>query len=288
MRIDTFDSRYVGLFGNILMFLLRRWWARRLSVMGRSQSPVPRRREDKRDDKRDRERDRDRRRPRSRDRVERVRSRSRERPDRRRRSGDRRRNRSRSESEERAAGGSKPPPRQAVHERPAITQADLEGKSPEEQDMIRMMGFGGFDSTKGKKVENNDVGEVQVVLKRKYRQYMNRKGGFNRPLDFVAWYIVMFSSVIYSYPTTFVLWCSQFWYSTVLFQAWNGMEKIPESSTLKLLLPLSNFHEFTWLYHAFFVIVLYVQGIKETFICELPMLFLLLPDYVILNSSPRR
>lgn len=66
------------------------------------------------------------------------------------------------------------------------TEADLQGKTPEEQDMMRMMGFCGFDTTKGKKVEGNDVGAVHVILKRKYRQYMNRKGGFNRPLDFVA------------------------------------------------------------------------------------------------------
>lgn len=31
------------------------------------------------------------------------------------------------------------------------------------------------------------MGAVHVIMKRKYRQYMNRKGGFNRPLDFVAW-----------------------------------------------------------------------------------------------------
>ena len=34
-------------------------------------------------------------------------------------------------------------------------------------------------------VKGNDVGSVHVVVKRKYRQYMNRKGGFNRPLDYV-------------------------------------------------------------------------------------------------------
>lgn len=66
------------------------------------------------------------------------------------------------------------------------TEADLQGKSPEEQEMMMTMGFCGFDSTKGKKVEGNDSGAVHVILKRKYRQYMNRKGGFNRPLDFVA------------------------------------------------------------------------------------------------------
>lgn len=71
-------------------------------------------------------------------------------------------------------------------DRPVVTEADLEGKSPDEQEMMKAMGFCGFDSTKGKKVEGNDAGEVHVILKRKYRQYMNRKGGFNRPLDFVA------------------------------------------------------------------------------------------------------
>lgn len=67
-----------------------------------------------------------------------------------------------------------------------LIEADLQGKTPEEQEMMRMMGFCGFDTTKGKKVEGNDIGAVHVILKRKYRQYMNRKGGFNRPLDFVA------------------------------------------------------------------------------------------------------
>lgn len=71
-------------------------------------------------------------------------------------------------------------------DRPVVTEADLAGKSPEEQEMMKAMGFCGFDTTKGKKVDGNDAGEVHVILKRKYRQYMNRKGGFNRPLDFVA------------------------------------------------------------------------------------------------------
>lgn len=76
--------------------------------------------------------------------------------------------------------------RSKQQERPTVTEADLEGKSPEEQEMMKTMGFCGFDTTKNKKVEGNNAGEVHVILKRKYRQYMNRKGGFNRPLDFVA------------------------------------------------------------------------------------------------------
>ena len=50
---------------------------------------------------------------------------------------------------------------------------------------IAVMGFGSFDTTKNKKVKGNKVGDVNILVKRKYRQYMNRKGGFNRPLDYV-------------------------------------------------------------------------------------------------------
>lgn len=49
--------------------------------------------------------------------------------------------------------------------------------------MATMMGFGGFGSTKGKKVAGNDVGAVRKEKKSEYRQYMNRIGGFNRPLS---------------------------------------------------------------------------------------------------------
>jgi len=67
-----------------------------------------------------------------------------------------------------------------------VTAEDLMDKTDEEAEMMKLMGFGNFDSTKGKHVPGNDVSAVHVVLKRKYRQYMNRKGGFNRPLDPVA------------------------------------------------------------------------------------------------------
>ncbi|GJQ14998.1 hypothetical protein GpartN1_g6789.t1 [Galdieria partita] len=40
-----------------------------------------------------------------------------------------------------------------------------------------------FDTTKGKHVQGNDVGAANIKHKRVYRQYMNRPGGFNRPLD---------------------------------------------------------------------------------------------------------
>lgn len=52
--------------------------------------------------------------------------------------------------------------------------------------MMKMLGFCQFNTSKNKKIDGNEDGAVHVILKRKYRQYMNRKGGFNRPLDFVA------------------------------------------------------------------------------------------------------
>ncbi|XP_008558989.1 U4/U6.U5 small nuclear ribonucleoprotein 27 kDa protein [Microplitis demolitor] len=151
--------------------------------MGRSRTPSPRRRDRSRD--RSRERDRDRRRRRSRER--RRRSGERDRVKSRDRDRERERHR-RSYSRSRSRDRDRPKPKHKVvaAERPNISEADLQGKTPEEQDMMKIMGFCGFDTTKGKKVEGNDAGAVHVILKRKYRQYMNRKGGFNRPLDFVA------------------------------------------------------------------------------------------------------
>ncbi|EEC80716.1 hypothetical protein OsI_23168 [Oryza sativa Indica Group] len=53
----------------------------------------------------------------------------------------------------------------------------------EELEMMKMMGIPiSFDSTKGKHVSDADVSGVRIVTKRQLRQYMNRRGGFNRPL----------------------------------------------------------------------------------------------------------
>lgn len=49
--------------------------------------------------------------------------------------------------------------------------------------MQALMGFGDFGSTKGKKVKGNNAGGVYKEKKVQYRQYMNRQGGFNRPLS---------------------------------------------------------------------------------------------------------
>lgn len=53
--------------------------------------------------------------------------------------------------------------------------------------MMKLMGFASFDSTRGKKVDGSvNAYAINVSQKRKHRQYMNGKGGFNRPLDFIA------------------------------------------------------------------------------------------------------
>lgn len=58
----------------------------------------------------------------------------------------------------------------------------------EEEKMNALLGFtSGFGTTKGQKVEDNHTtsakGAASKNKARKYRQYMNRKHGFNRPLD---------------------------------------------------------------------------------------------------------
>ncbi|KAI9808747.1 MAG: hypothetical protein M1825_003899 [Sarcosagium campestre] len=53
----------------------------------------------------------------------------------------------------------------------------------EDAQMKAMLGFGGFESTKQKKVPGNDIYAVRKEKKTEYRQYMNRVGGFNRPLS---------------------------------------------------------------------------------------------------------
>ena len=67
-----------------------------------------------------------------------------------------------------------------------VDAKELEGLDEEEQ-MQRLLGFSGFSSTKGAEVEDNKTtaakGAATKNKARKYRQYMNRKGGFNRPLD---------------------------------------------------------------------------------------------------------
>ena len=58
-----------------------------------------------------------------------------------------------------------------------------EDSDPEIAQMRALMGFAGFKSTKNTKVPGNNVYAVRKEKKTEYRQYMNRVGGFNRPLS---------------------------------------------------------------------------------------------------------
>ncbi len=57
----------------------------------------------------------------------------------------------------------------------------------EEELLAQLMGLQGFDSSKGQEVPDNKYGAAKGGVRknqvRKHRQYMNRKDGFNRPLD---------------------------------------------------------------------------------------------------------
>lgn len=52
----------------------------------------------------------------------------------------------------------------------------------QESEMLSLMGFGNFSSTKGKLVPGNKGGTARRENATEYRQYMNRQKGFNRPL----------------------------------------------------------------------------------------------------------
>ncbi len=57
--------------------------------------------------------------------------------------------------------------------------------TPEEMQMMAGMGIPfGFDTTQGKHVDDDaaNAGAVKAKQTRRARQYMNRRGGFNRPL----------------------------------------------------------------------------------------------------------
>ena len=68
----------------------------------------------------------------------------------------------------------------------AADEADDEPDEDEEAKMMAAMGIPlAFDSTAGKEVKDPrcKVEGVRKKEQRKYRQYMNRRGGFNRPLE---------------------------------------------------------------------------------------------------------
>ncbi|KAL4067855.1 hypothetical protein J3A83DRAFT_4374201 [Scleroderma citrinum] len=60
---------------------------------------------------------------------------------------------------------------------------EMDVTNADDEAMMAAMGLSGFGSTKGKRVEGNQEGAANVKKIRTWRQYMNRRGGFNRPLD---------------------------------------------------------------------------------------------------------
>jgi U4/U6.U5 tri-snRNP-associated protein 3 len=60
---------------------------------------------------------------------------------------------------------------------------DISEESRLERQMLKTMGFTAFKSTQNTKVPGNNVYGVRKEKKTEYRQYMNRPGGFNRPLS---------------------------------------------------------------------------------------------------------
>jgi U4/U6.U5 tri-snRNP-associated protein 3 len=85
-------------------------------------------------------------------------------------------------------GPVKAPPVVKKEETPDVEMKD-DAQKPEDMDdetweMKKMMGFAGFKSTKNQKVPGNDKNfGVRKDKQMEARQYMNRQGGFNRPLS---------------------------------------------------------------------------------------------------------
>ncbi|KAI5210713.1 hypothetical protein E4T39_00060 [Aureobasidium subglaciale] len=81
-------------------------------------------------------------------------------------------------------GGANPRDHRKQNVKQEETVAPIDPDEDEETAMKRLMGFVGFKSTKNTKVPGNDkLYGVRKDKKTEYRQYMNRVGGFNRPLS---------------------------------------------------------------------------------------------------------
>lgn len=66
---------------------------------------------------------------------------------------------------------------------PLATQTMELDSDPEIAEMQRSLGFTKFKTTKQTKVPGNDWYGIAKEKSTEYRQYMNRVGGFNRPLS---------------------------------------------------------------------------------------------------------
>ena len=72
----------------------------------------------------------------------------------------------------------------AGKERPSVNGDNMAVDEDDEDTLLKkMMGFTTFKSTHNTKVPGNQIYAVRKEKKTQYRQYMNRVGGFNRPLS---------------------------------------------------------------------------------------------------------
>lgn len=68
--------------------------------------------------------------------------------------------------------------------KPAVNGDTMAVDEDDEDALLRqVMGFKAFNTTHNKKVPGNQIYAVRKEKKTEYRQYMNRTGGFNRPLS---------------------------------------------------------------------------------------------------------
>jgi U4/U6.U5 tri-snRNP-associated protein 3 len=81
--------------------------------------------------------------------------------------------------------GAAPQPEKPANLKPETVTREVQMQDEDsEAEMARVMGFKDFRTTKNTKVPGNDRNyAVSKVKKAEYRQYMNRVGGFNRPLS---------------------------------------------------------------------------------------------------------
>ena len=94
----------------------------------------------------------------------------------------------RSKVEDKNAAASKPTKSESdLMQIEVATTNGAGGTMPDEDDedaiLRKMMGFSSFKSTQNTKVPGNNIYGVRKEKKTQYRQYMNRVGGFNRPLS---------------------------------------------------------------------------------------------------------
>ncbi|KAH3675950.1 hypothetical protein WICMUC_002246 [Wickerhamomyces mucosus] len=68
-------------------------------------------------------------------------------------------------------------------ERKAADHENASNEAEDNDEMMKLMGFGSFETTKNKHVQGIGKGAVKKNKKTQFRQYMNREKGFNRALS---------------------------------------------------------------------------------------------------------